>query len=132
MLPQQAYQNKYLETSVQTATPAQLLILLIDGAIRFCRIGIEGMKKEDYRISHLNLCKVQNIINEFMSSLDQKAPIAEELLQLYEYFNQRLAEANLKKRPEPAEEVLGYLVELKSTWVEAAKLSSQPGATKHG
>lgn len=120
----QAQVNKYLESAVQTASPAQLLIMLYDGAIRFSRAAIEAIQKQKHEEAHNNLLRAQDIISEFVITLDRSAPMAEELLQLYEYFIHRLREANTKKQPEPIQEVLGHLVELKETWVQAAKLSS--------
>lgn len=122
-------QNKYAQNSVQTASPAQLLIMLSDGAIRFCKQAIEALQQKKYEEANRYLVKVQDIIQEFVITLDKKAAVADNLLRLYDYFLFRLVEANTKKHSEPAEEVLGYLVELKETWVEAAKLSL---AAKHG
>lgn len=121
MYQAQVNRNKYLETSVQTATPAQLLIMLYDGAIRFCRAGIEGIKENNFEKANLNLCKAQNIISELATNLDKNIPLSTDLSKLYEYFNHRLIEANTKKSVEPAEEVLGYLMEFKETWAEASK-----------
>lgn len=129
----QAQRNKYLETSVQTAGPAQLLIMLVDGAIRFCRSGIEGIRQGNYQEANTQLVKVQNIISEFAITIDRSSPIAPSLLQLYEYFNHRLIEANIKKSTEPAEEVLQHLIELKETWMQAYKLASAaPTEMVHG
>ncbi|RTE07942.1 flagellar export chaperone FliS [Paenibacillus whitsoniae] len=129
----QAQRNKYLENTVQTASPAQLLIMLCDGAIRFCRAGIEALKNHNHQDANTNLVKVQDIISEFTITLDRNAPIAEDLLRLYEYFNHRLIEANIKKTAEPAEEVLGYLIELKETWLQAAKqMNAGPNAAPVG
>lgn len=113
-------QNKYMETAVTTATPAQLLIMLCDGAIRFCKGGIEATKQKKFEEANKNFSKAQDIIVEFVITLDKTAPIAEGLVQLYDYFVYLLIEANISKKVEPAEEVLGYLVELKQTWVQAA------------
>lgn len=126
--------NKYLETAIQTATPAQLLLMLYDGAIRFCRQSIAELKEGRLESANVFLQKTQNIIDEFVITLDRKSSIADNLLQLYEYFKFRLAEANMKKSPEPAEEVLGYLIELKENWMQAAKLSAQQkaGAQTYG
>ncbi|ULL20133.1 flagellar export chaperone FliS [Paenibacillus sp. H1-7] len=124
--------NKYLETSIQTATPAQLLVMLCDGAIRFCRGGIEAIKSNKYDEANNNLCRAQEIISEFIVTLDRQSPIADNLSRLYEYFNFRLIEANTKKLAAPAEEVLGYLLELKETWIQAAKLANQGSGTSHG
>lgn len=125
----QPQRNKYLESTVQTATPAQLLIMLCDGGIRFCRMGIEALKSNNHQEANNNLVKVQDIISEFTITLDRSAPIAESLLKLYEYFIHRLMEANMKKAVEPAEEVLSFLLELKETWIQAAKLTNAAAAS---
>ncbi|CAG7656157.1 flagellar export chaperone FliS [Paenibacillus allorhizosphaerae] len=128
---QQLQRNKYLENSVQTATPAQLLIMLYDGAIRFCKQAIAAIKQNNYEEAHINLTKTQDIISEFVITLDRNSSIAESLLRLYEYFNFRLIEANIQKKAESAEEVLGYLIELKETWMQAVK-AGQSGNAKLG
>ncbi|MFK7694747.1 flagellar export chaperone FliS [Paenibacillus sp. HJGM_3] len=127
----QAQPNKYLENSVQTASPAQLLIMLCDGAIRFGKKSIEDIKNQDFISANTNIGKVQDIISEFVITLDKESPIAEQLLQLYEYFSYLLIQANVKKDPQPIQEVVGYLMELKETWLQAAKLSvgARPGTS---
>ncbi|MCR8645034.1 flagellar export chaperone FliS [Paenibacillus sp. N1-5-1-14] len=134
MINSQLQKNRYLETAVQTATPAQLLIMLCDGAVRFTRLAIEAMKNHQYEDANRNLYRTQDIIKEFMVTLDQNSPIAEQLMPLYEYYLQRLIEANVKKQIEPAEEVLNYLIELKETWFQAAKIAATgtPGVVTHG
>lgn len=125
--------NKYLENTVRTATPAQLLIMLVDGAIRFCKLGIEGIKQRNFEQAHVNFIKVQDIINEFIITLDTTFPIADRLMQLYDYFKLRITEANIKKSVEPAEEILGYLIELRETWVQAAIMANKkPVGVDHG
>ncbi|MBP1992651.1 flagellar export chaperone FliS [Paenibacillus eucommiae] len=127
MLPTQP--NKYLEASIQTATPAQLLIMTYDGAIRFCKQAIESIKNNEFDKSHYYLSKTQDIVKEFIITMDRSVPLSEDLLRLYDYFLTKLIEANVKKATAPVEEVLSYLIDLKETWIQAAKLS---GATKVG
>jgi flagellar protein FliS len=119
----QLQQNKYAQNSVQTASPTQLLIMLMDGAIRFCKQAIEALHEKKYEDANKYLVKVQDIIKEFMITLDKKSNIADGLTRLYDYFLFRLVEANTKKHAESAEEVLVYLQELRETWVQAAKIS---------
>ncbi|MCR2806728.1 flagellar export chaperone FliS [Paenibacillus soyae] len=128
----QQQRNKYLETTMQTATPAQLLIMLYDGAIRFCKQAIEAIKARNYMDANVNLVKVQQIINEFIITIDRSLPISANLLSLYDYFNTRLIEANIKKKAEPAEEVLSYLVDLKETWIQASKKQNQLTGQAYG
>ncbi len=126
-------QNKYLQTSVQTATPAQLLIMLYDGAIRFCKKAIDSIQKKDYQSAHNNLSRAQDIIYEFMETLDHSLPLSKNLMQLYEYFLHRLVEANIQKNEQAAAEVLQYLIELKETWVQASHAQPEPGTSlRHG
>ncbi|MBH5320626.1 flagellar export chaperone FliS [Paenibacillus sp. GSMTC-2017] len=124
--------NKYLETTIQTASPAQLLIMLFDGAIRFCKQGIESIQSNNYADANTNLLKVQNIVKEFMITVDRSSPLSEGLLGVYEYMNKRLIEANIKKEVEPAQEVLDQLIELKETWVQAARQSNQQAGQANG
>jgi flagellar protein FliS len=121
--------NKYLENAIQTASPAQLLIMLCDGAMRFCKLAIQAIQKQDYIDANIQIGKVQDIINEFIITLDPKAPVAEGLLKLYDYFLFRLVQANTKKEIEPIEEVIQFFVELKETWIQAAKANN---ATRTG
>jgi len=118
----QAQRNVYLERTVQTATPAQLLLMLYDGAIRFSRKAIDAIEKKQLQEAHDSLVRVQDIVNEFAITLDRSSPMAEQLLNLYEYFNRRLMEANIKKEVEPVQEVLGYLTELRESWFQASKV----------
>jgi len=117
----QAQRNVYMERTVQTATPAQLLFMLYDGAIRFSRKAIDAIENKEYQDANESLLKVQAIVNEFIITLDRTSPLADQLLHLYDYFNRRLVEANLKKEVEPIQEVLGYLTELRETWVQASR-----------
>lgn len=117
---QSPYQ-KYRQAQAETASKPKLLIMLYDGAIRFTKVGIEGISSRNFEVANNNLIKSQAIIHELVSSLNFDYPISNDLVRLYEYMLRLLIEANLKKEIGPAEEVLGYLVELRETWVEASK-----------
>lgn len=113
--------EKYKQSSVQTSTPGQLVIMLYDGAIRFTKTGLEGIEARDYSKANVNLGKAQTIISELMSTLNQSYPVAKTLFSLYEYMNYLLIQANIKKETKYGEEVLGYMQELRETWVVASK-----------
>jgi flagellar protein FliS len=120
-------QSKYFENTVNTASPAQLLIMLYDGAIRFCKAGIKAIEERNVEEANRNLVRAQDIILEFVVTVDKSSPHAEGLVKLYDYFIHRLIEANMKKDKAPVEEVIGYLAELKETWVQAALKMKNPG-----
>ncbi|GIP51607.1 flagellar export chaperone FliS [Paenibacillus vini] len=116
--------QKYQQTQLQTAPPAQLLLMLYDGGIRFIRNGILGIEEKDYEKTNTFLCKAQAVIHELIASLNQAYPIAKNLLQIYEYMIRQLIMANMKKDKAPAEEVLTYMLELREAWEIAAKTAN--------
>lgn len=113
--------EKYKQSSVQTSTPGQLVIMLYDGAIRFTKTGLEGIEARDYSKANVNLGKAQTIVSELMSTLNLSYPVSKNLFSLYEYMNHLLIQTNIKKDIKHGEEVLGYLQELRETWVQASK-----------
>lgn len=113
--------NKYLVNSVNTASPAQLLLMLYDGGIRFCKQGIQAIESKDYKAANDHLCRVQDIVQELLVTLDKKSVLAKTLVPLYNYMYGQLLQANLKKDPEPAREVLGYLNELRDAFYQASR-----------
>ena len=116
---------QYKKAQVETATPEELLIMLYDGAIRFLVVARKAMEEKDIEKSHNNLIKAQNILLEFMHSLDMEigGEMAQNLYNLYEYLHHRLVQANIKKDLGMVDEVLGHLRALKATWEEAARIS---------
>ena len=99
MLQNKAY-AAYANNKIMTASPAELTLMLYDGAIKFCNIAIMAVEKEDIQQAHTNIRKVERIIEEFQSTLDDKYPVSKD-------FNN--VEANIKKDKEILEEVLVHL-----------------------
>ena len=113
--------EQYQKSKILTASPAELTLMLYDGAIKFGNIAKSGMEEKDIQKAHTNVVKVQKIIEEFRNTLDHKYPIADELDNVYAYLLQRLVEANLKKDPAIMEEIIGHLRSMRDTWVEVMR-----------
>lgn len=109
-----AYQNN----KIMTASPAELTLMLYEGAIKFCNIAIVAIEEKNVEKAHINITKVENIIAEFLSTLDHKYPVAKDFENVYNYLMERLLEANLKKDKEILEEVLKHLRTMRDTWKE--------------
>lgn len=116
-----AYQN----TTVTTASPAELTLMLYEGAIKFCNIAIIGLEKKDYAKVNENLVKAQNIIAELGATLDFNYPVSEEFKKIYDYIYQCLVEGNIKKDLSAIEEGLQYIREMRDTWKELMAASKQ-------
>ena len=100
--PYAAYNN----SKIQTASPAELTLLLYEGAIKFANIALTAMENKDIQKAHTNVMKTERIIIEFQSTLDHKYPVAKDFDAVYDYLIKRLRDANIKKDPEIMKEVL--------------------------
>jgi flagellar protein FliS len=117
MVQKNAY-SVYNKNKVLTATPAELTLMLYDGAIKFVNIAIDAVEKKEIERAHNNIQKAKNIIMEFQATLDHKYPVAEDFDAVYAYLLRRLHEANIKKDREILEEVLKHLRTMRDTWKE--------------
>lgn len=122
-----AYQQ-YQNNMVNTASPQELTLMLYNGLIKFLNLSIQGTEEKSIEKTNSNLVKAQNIIQEFMSTLDMNYEVSNGLYALYDYMNNRLVEANIKKDRVIIEEVRGFAEELRDTWTQAMKLAKQPQA----
>lgn len=113
--------SQYANNKIMTASPAQLTLMLYDGAIKFCNLAIMGIEQKDINKAHVNIRKVENIIQEFRASLNFKYPVAQDFENVYKYIYDRLVEANIHKDKEILEEVLKHLRTMRSTWEEVMK-----------
>ena len=118
--------SAYLRSKVMTATPAELTLMLYEGAIKFVNKAIMSIEKDDVMGAHNNLMKTQRIIEELRASLDHKYPVAKEFDTVYEYILRRLVEANIKKDKDILEEVLEHLRTMRDTWKEVMKNANAP------
>lgn len=118
--PYAAYQN----SKIMTASPAELILMLYDGAIKFSNIAIAAIEKNDIEKAHNNIIKTERIILEFRASLDMKYPVSKDFDVVYEYLIRRLHEANIKKDAEIMEEILKHLRTMRDTWKEVMRLNA--------
>lgn len=113
--------SQYNNSKILTASPAELTLMLYDGAIKFCNIAIVAVEHKDIEKAHTNIVKTEHIIDYFRQTLDMKYPVAEDFDRVYAYLNQRLVEANIKKDKEILEEVNQHLRSMRDTWKEVMK-----------
>lgn len=122
MATNQAY-SQYTNSKIMTASPAELTLMLYEGAIKFCNIAIMGIEQNNIEKAHTNIVKAENIILEFKATLNHKYPVAIEFENVYNYVYDRLIEANVKKDKEILEEVLEHLRVMRDTWKEVMQLT---------
>ena len=125
--------KSYRQIATQTASPGQLVLMLYEGALRSLERSLPGFEIDDPAESisciHNNLHRAQEIIRELNNSLnmEQGGECATTLRNLYDYFERRLWESNLKKNRRGVDEVIRHMTVLRDAW--AAMLSNQTNAT---
>ncbi len=126
MLVNQGY-AAYANNKIMTASPAELTLMLYEGAIKFCNIAITAVEQKDIGKAHQNIMKTERIIEEFQATLDHKYPVAKDFDEVYTYLMMRLTEANMKKDKEILEEVLKHLRTMRDTWKEVMRTAHRAG-----
>ena len=124
--------GRYQDMKVQTASPAQIMIMLYDGAIRFSLQAKKKIEEKDFEGKGVFISKTQAIIDELMNSLDFNiAPeLCTNLQQLYIYINERLTAANIKMDMDAMNEVIELLNTLRDGWKQALASEQDPTVKK--
>ncbi|MDU1444024.1 MAG: flagellar export chaperone FliS [Clostridium cochlearium] len=117
--------NAYKTNSVNYASKEQLLLMVVDGAVKFSKIAKQGIEEKDIKKAHENIVKTQNIFYELMATLDVEkgGEWAENLMKIYDFIIQRLLEANIKKDVKIMDEIIPIIEDIRDTWHEAYKIS---------
>lgn len=111
--------NEYLRNAVMTATPEQLQLMLYDGAIRFTRQAIEGVRQQKWEDAFNGFNRAQKIILELINALnyDVDRQLCTRMASLYHFIYRQLVEAGVDRNLAAAEEALGLLQYQRETWV---------------
>ena len=114
---------QYANNKILQASPAELTLMLYEGAIKFCNIAIIAIENKEIEKAHKNIMKVERIIEEFQITLNFSYPIANDFNNVYTYLIRRLREANMTKDKDILEEVNGHIRTMRDTWKEVMKMA---------
>jgi len=113
--------NAYKTQQIMTASPEELTLMLYNGAIRFVAESIQALDQKNYEKSHNSNMRAQQIVREFMATLDMKYEISQNWFKLYEYIEHCLIQGNIQKDAAKLEEAKNMLQEFRDTWYQAMK-----------
>ncbi len=114
---------QYQQNRLLTASPAKLLLMAYDGAIKFCRTAGEKMDEQNFNEQNIYINKAVAIVCELASTLREEVDplLASRLKQLYVYILGRLGHANINQDKNALNEAVRILMELRETWAEAER-----------
>jgi flagellar secretion chaperone FliS len=113
-------QQTYLETSILTAAPEDLIVKIFDVLIISAKQAHEKLvnERDDIEGIHKALLRAQRACTVLMSSLNMEigGELSENLLKVYGFWHRELVMANMRKDPMRVERILGYAREYRDTW----------------
>jgi flagellar protein FliS len=110
--------NLYQDTAVTTQNRGRLIVMLYDGAIKFLRQAMSDLERSDFAAKGRNIARAQDILLELNTVLDLEkgGEIAQNLRSLYNFMQNHLVKANLRKDSRMIREVIAILEELNQGW----------------
>jgi flagellar protein FliS len=112
--------SAYRESSVLTAPPELLVLMLYDGINRFLLQATVAMRDGNVALSNTKLQRAEAIVDELIATLDHDAggQIADRLNAIYLYSRRTLIDARIEKSPEKIEHVQGLIAEIRDSWAQ--------------
>lgn len=120
-MPVQQPLETYRTNRIETASPVQLVAMLIDRGNGLLGRAREKIGARDWDNAHVCLIKAQQVIEELDAGLDEEkgGEVATNLHRLYEFVLQRLVFANVTKTVEPVDEAAQLVDQLSEMWAQA-------------
>lgn len=110
--------QKYQQTSVNTATPAELTLMLYNGCLKFMGQAKQAIESSNIEKKNEYIQRSQMIIQEFMVTLNKDVAMSEDLMRLYDYILRKLIDANTKNDLEALSEAEEMVMNIRNTWKE--------------
>lgn len=129
-----AYAKVGMETSVISASPHKLIVMLYDGALVAIKSAAVHMAAGRIAEKGAAISKALDIVNNGLrASLDKKAggDIAANLDALYVYMTERLLTGSLQNSTAMLDEVQTLLLDLRDAWTQIGEKPAAPASMPH-
>ena len=121
MTQQNPYQ-KYMQQTVTTMTPGQIVVALYDKALTELNKAVYFIEEEhSIPKAHNSITRVADIVDTLDAHLKEKYEISKSLAAMYQYFRENLIQANVKKDAEILKMLIPFFQELRDAFAEASK-----------
>jgi flagellar protein FliS len=112
----------YYQTHVQSRSPLELVVMLYDGALRFCDQAATAMDAGDMTGKAVAMSRAFAILAELQNTLNvaEGGDVARQLDALYAHMHDRLIDANTQRSSAPIRDVMRLLMPLREAWAQIA------------
>ena len=117
-------QRDYVETQVMTATPHQLHLMVVDGAIRFAVAAEAALRENDLRKARVSLGKAREFVTELIGGLDDKRQpeVIHKVRSLFIFVNRCLVRADLRRDAAAVQDAIQILRLHRETWIAVGEV----------
>ena len=124
----------YLRSQVMSASPAELRLMLLDGAIKFAVQGRQGLLDKNYEQSFEGISQCRAIITELAVGVNRQADpdLCDRVTSIFMFMFGELTEANMERDTDRIQRVIELLEFERETWrlamerVKQDKAAGQP------
>lgn len=119
MNPYATQSQAYQQSSVLTASPEQLVVMLYDGALRFLRQAEASLAEGAWQHANERLTRAEAIVDELLATLNMDAgELSTRLQAIYVFCKRCLIEARVERAPGKVTHVIRLLADLREAWAQ--------------
>jgi len=116
----------YLAQRLETASPEQLIAILLEGGQKYLSLALAALKANDIpaKVRHVN--RVSEFIMEMSLRLNRQdeGEVVANLDRIYNWWTEELYDGARKNQPERLELILKHMGEMRGTWEERHRLNA--------
>jgi len=122
----------YLENQVLTATPQKLQLMLIEGATRFARQGLEGWQAGENEAASEALVRCRKVLSNIQAGIKPElSEAAQRSASLYLFLFQTLTMAQMNRSVQDLEDIIKVLEIERETWSQLCEqMPESPAETQ--
>lgn len=124
--------KEYLESKVTTATPFQLHLMVVDGAIRYARAAETALAQRQLAEAQGALAKARQFVVEMLAGLDatRLPEVVDRLKALFVFVLRNLVKADLQRDPNLVADAITILRSHRENWLALAERLKQESAAE--
>jgi len=117
--------NQYLAQRLETASPEQLVAILLEGGQKYLNLALASMKDNDIPSKAKHVNRVSEFILEMSLRLNRQdgGEVVANLDRIYKWWTDEMYEGARKNQPERLELILKHMGEMRGTWEERHRLN---------
>ena len=125
--------DAYLESTILSADPVELIRIAYKAALDAVGQARRCLRQGDIAGRSRTISRASAILTELMLAVDRQSggPLGRNLVELYDYMQRRLIEANVEQADSPLAEVGRLLSTLLEGWMHCQAAASVPPAYAH-